>query len=356
MVTLNSTDELAAATATRSSVAVAPNARKVAVVGPESEILSAVQEQLGTRGCELSRFSDIAAFATSEAARETAVLYVPGHMRFEAALLAAPHLRAVLSPFTGIDGFNLEAATRAKVVIGNAPTPENFESMAEATLMLILACLYDLPGKVARLAGGGDHRGPMTSRMLKGKRVGMIGYGRIARSLSERLKCFGAINLAFSRHRRADPTSEVRMVGLEELLSTSDIVCVMTTLNDESRGLLDARRLALCKRGAIFVNVARGGLVDEEALYALAAQGHFARIALDVFAVEPLPMSSKLRLLPNAILTPHSIGHTAETHQSLIRAGLESILHVLAGEAPLYTCNPEVLPAWRERFGQGQSK
>jgi phosphoglycerate dehydrogenase-like enzyme len=332
---------------------VVADTRKVALAGPNVEIFSSVQEQLAARGCEVARFPDIAAFANSSVARETAVLYAPGHMRLEAALVAAPGLRAVLSPFTGIDGFDLDAATRATVVVGNAPTSENFESMAEATLMLILACLYDLPGKAARFASGGGP-GPMSSRMLKGKRVGMIGFGRIARALAERLNCFGAVNQAFSRQTHAVAGCNVQMVGLDELLSTSDIVCVMTTLNDQSRGMLDARRLALCKRGAIFVNVARGGLVDEVALHALAAEGHFARIALDVFAVEPLPMDSPLRSLPNAILTPHAIGHTAETHESLIRAGLESIQRVLAGEPPLYPCNPEVLPAWRERW-RGES-
>jgi phosphoglycerate dehydrogenase-like enzyme len=350
----NSTINLAQAASARSPAVVVADSHKVAIVGPDSEILSSVQDQLASRGRELARFPDINAFVASDATHETAVLYAPGHMRIEAALLAAPCLRAVLSPYTGIEGFNLDAATRATVVIGNAPTPENFESMAEATLMLILACLYDLPGKMARIAGGRD-RGPMTSRMLKGKRVGMIGFGRIARALAERLNCFGANCQAFTRRERAVPAPNVEMVGLDELLSTSDVICVMTTLNNESRGMLDARRLALCKRGAIFVNVARGGLVDEEALYALAAHGHFGRIALDVFAIEPLPMDSPLRSLPGAILTPHAIGHTAETHESLIRAGLESILRVLAGEPPLYPCNPDVLPAWRKRWNQGES-
>jgi phosphoglycerate dehydrogenase-like enzyme len=333
------------------------NVRKIALVAEAVGIFAKVQERLVAQGHEVIRFPDFSAFAASSAARETALLYALGHLPLDAATLAAaPNLRAVLSPHTGIEGFDLEAATRATVVVGNAPTAENFESMAEAALLLILACLYDLPGKTAQMASGGE-RLPVTSRMLKGKRVGMIGFGRIGRALAQRLDGFGAVNQAFTRHgAAAAEAANVAMVALDELLATSDIICVLATLNEESRGMLDAPRLASCKPGAILVNVARGGLVDEDALYELAAKGHFARIALDVFAIEPLPMGSPLRNLPNGILTPHAIGHTVETFQSLVDAGFESIIRVMAGDAPLYPCNPEVLPAWRARWHQGQTQ
>ena len=114
---------------------------------------------------------------------------------------------------------------------------------------------------------------------------------------------------------------------------------------------MSAEKLALMKKTAILVNVARGAIVDETALAQALRGKAIAGAALDCFAVEPLPADSLLRGLPNVILTPHMIGHTIEAHQSLEVATRENLDRILAGRPPRYVVNPDVLPAWRAKWG-----
>src|SRR5262249_47288485 len=130
----------------------------------------------------------------------------------------------------------------------------------------------------------------------------------------------------------------------------SDVVCVLTPLNAETRGMLDLERLRLMKPDALLVNTARGGIVDESALVQIARERPNLKIALDTFAQEPLLPDSPLRGLPNTILTAHAIGHTQESLTALPAAAIENVSRILAGEPPTYLRNPEVIPRWRLRF------
>jgi D-3-phosphoglycerate dehydrogenase len=188
--------------------------------------------------------------------------------------------------------------------------------------------------------------------MLSGKTVGLIGFGQIAQSVAARLPPWQCKMIATVRKPRPLP-DYVRAVPLDELLAESDVVVVLTGLNDETRGLLDAAKLARMKPDVTFVNVARGGIVDQNALARLASERPDMRIALDVFDPDPLEPDSPLRRLPNAILTPHMVGHTRETHERLPVVLLESIEKVIAGEAPDYVRNPQIIDAWCARFGGG---
>jgi D-3-phosphoglycerate dehydrogenase len=125
---------------------------------------------------------------------------------------------------------------------------------------------------------------------------------------------------------------------------------VLATLNDESEGLLDAERLTLLKHGAVLINAARGAIIDEPALIALAKRRPDLRLALDTFATEPLPADSPLRGLPNAILTPHMIGHTSEAQAALPGACVDNVKSLLSGQVPRYVCNPDVISRWRARW------
>ncbi len=140
-------------------------------------------------------------------------------------------------------------------------------------------------------------------------------------------------------------------VDLDTLLSTSDVVVVLASLNEQSRGLLSGEKLRLMKRSAIFINVARGAIVNEKALYEMLKAGAIAGAALDVFQVEPLPADNPLRLLPNVILTPHMVGHTFEAHHSLEVATRDNLDRILSSRAPRYVVNPAVLPAWTAKWG-----
>jgi phosphoglycerate dehydrogenase-like enzyme len=126
---------------------------------------------------------------------------------------------------------------------------------------------------------------------------------------------------------------------------------VLASLNPETRGLIGAEQLMLMKKTAILVNTARGAIVDEAALAEALRKGIITGAAIDCFEVEPLPNDSPLRGLPNAILTPHMIGHTVEAHHSLEVATRENLARVLSGEPPRYVVNPAVLPAWTAKWG-----
>ncbi len=288
-----------------------------------------------------------------QAAAGTDVLVAASTLAVRRPLLErTPRLRAVLSCITGTDGFDEAAATEFGIVVGNAPIPENAESLAEATIMLMLACTYNLRRSEALLRAQAPRPPKVHARMLKGRTIGLIGYGQITRAMIARLQGWGAVLQVASARAGLELPPGVRQIELEALMRSSDIVCVLTALTPATRGLIDAASLRLMKRGAIFINTARGGLVDETALAELAASGHLAMIALDVFEKEPLPGDSPLRALPNAILTPHMVGHTEDIAAALPIASVENVRRVLAGEPPVYVRNPEVLPAWTRRWAR----
>jgi len=266
----------------------------------------------------------------------------------------APRLRALISPVTGTEGFDEAAATARTILVANGQIPENYVSMAEATVMLVLAALYDLNGTQRVLTENLSRPEHLRARMLSGKTVGLIGFGQIAQSVAARLTPWQCTMVAAVRTPRALP-DHVRAVPLDALLATSDVVVVLASLNDQTRGLLDAAKLEQMKPNVTFVNVARGGIVDQKALARLAAERPDMRIALDVFDPDPLETDSPLRRLPNAILTPHMVGHTRETHERLPVVLLENIERVIAGKVPDHVRNPQIIDAWRARFaGSGR--
>jgi D-3-phosphoglycerate dehydrogenase len=279
------------------------------------------------------------------------IISCPGFAVSRSIIADCHRLRGIVSPITGIDGIDVAAATEAGIIVANGQVIENTESMAEATILLLLAAVYDLHGTEAVLRQNLPRPRVMKARMLKGKTVGLVGWGQISRAVAQRLAGWEAQIQASSRSRNAGHEGDVRFVGLEELLRTSDVVCVLSSLNPASVGLLNADRLRLLKQDAVLVNTARGAIIDEAALYQVARERPDLRLALDTFTVEPLPATSPLRDLPNAILTPHQIGHTQESSDALPPAAIENIRRILAGELPLYVCNPEIATQWLARWG-----
>jgi phosphoglycerate dehydrogenase-like enzyme len=175
--------------------------------------------------------------------------------------------------------------------------------------------------------------------------VGLIGYGRIARHVEQRLQGWGVTIQA------ADPYVE-GSVPLDELLRTSDVVSVHVVLTKETRNMLGARELALMKPSAILINTSRGGAVVEDALAEAINADRLAGAALDVFQQEPINMDNPLLACDpdRVILTPHSIGHNLESGPTGIQMALETIERALRGELPESVINPEVIPAWRRRL------
>jgi phosphoglycerate dehydrogenase-like enzyme len=266
------------------------------------------------------------------------------------ALMAkAPRLRAALSPVTGIDGIDLKAATAQAIVVGNTLVPESHESMAEATILMMLAALYDLRGSEHILRNNLPSRQPVAT-MAKAKTIGIIGFGQISRAIATRLAGWDLHLQTYAPRLREPLPAHVKRVELEDLLRSSDIVMVMASLTADTRNMMSAERLAMLKPGAILINTARGEIVDEAALYRLAKDGRLRAMAVDVFQTEPLPVDHPFRELPNAILTGHCIGHTVDTIAAMPRTAVENVTRVLRGEPPLSVKNPDVLDAWEKRW------
>lgn len=268
--------------------------------------------------CGASRPSEVAGWSETELLVAYGVPCDGGDMD------QAPHLRAIVVPSLGYEGVDVREAHRRGVAVANGRVAENFESVAEAAMLFILASLYRLRDAEERLRKNIPRSGPPQARMLKGKTVGIIGYGNIAKALVSRLSGWGT-RIFVSNRSRSELPENARQVSLEELLAHSDIVVPLVPLTDDTRRLLSRERLLSMKKGAVLVNLSRGEIVDEAALAADDVSGHLGAIALDVFCEEPLPSDSPLRSLSHATLVNHEISHTQENLGALLAMARRNI-------------------------------
>jgi phosphoglycerate dehydrogenase-like enzyme len=267
------------------------------------------------------------------------------------AMLAAPKLRGIVHPSIGTESIDLVAADELGIAVAHGPTPENFISMAESTVLLILAALYDLNGTERVLRANLPRPAQMRASMLAGKTVGLVGYGRIAQALALRLSTWGARIITSSRRFAAGHRDgAVEFVDMDTLLASSDILSLHLELGPQTRHFIDRERLHKMKRTAILVNTARGGLIDEEALTDALRDGVIGGAALDTFEVEPLAASSPLRDIEGVVLTPHMVGHTREVFEVMPDCMIENVNRLIEGKDPLYFRNPEVKAKWHERL------
>ena len=275
-------------------------------------------------------------------------LVVRSQTRVDAELLAAaaPRLSVVGVASVGIDRIDVEAATRAGVMIVNAPTG-NTIAAAEHTMALMLAMLRRIPEADASVRAGEWERGRYTGRELRGKTLGIIGLGKIGKSVARRAAAFEMRVIATDPYLTAEQAAEVgaRLVGLAELLHRSDVITVHTPLNAQTRGLLGRGAIEAMKAGAFVLNVARGGIVDEAALADALASGALAGAAVDVYASEPIAPDNPLRAARNVVLTPHLGASTAEAQDRVGLEMAEQVVSALAGVTPPYAVNaPSVAP------------
>ncbi len=308
---------------------------------------------LRERGCHVVHCTDFSAFGreSAELLKDADVFITISNFPCNRELMReGPRLRGIVSPFIGTEGIDEAAATELGIIVANGQVPENFLSMSESTIMLILASLYSLHWWESQLRENRPHPPRVPGRMLRRRTIGMIGFGQIARGIAARLAGWEVQLQTYLPRLRTPLPPEVKRVELEELLRTSDVVCILAPLNVETKGMLNLERLHLMKPDAVLINTARGGIVDETALVQISRERPNFKISLDTFAIEPLPADSELRGLPNAILTPHAIGHTQESLDALPVAAIENVSRILRGELPPYVRNPDVIPAWTARW------
>ena len=281
-------------------------------------------------------------------------LVVRSQTRVDAELLdaAAPRLSVVGVASVGIDRIDVEAATRAGVMIVNAPTG-NTIAAAEHTVALMLALLRHIPSADASVRSGEWERGRFTGRELRGKTLGIIGLGKIGKAVARRATGFEMRVLATDPYLTEEQAAEAgaKLVGLPELLHRSDLITVHTPLTAQTRGLLSRPQLEATKPGAFVLNVARGGIVDERALADALASGHVGGAAVDVYATEPMAPDNPLRGAPNLVLTPHLGASTAEAQDRVGLEMAEQVNMALAGVTPPYAVNaPAIAPETAPRL------
>lgn len=266
-------------------------------------------------------------------------------------LARAPRLRIGVSPIIGTDTIDVTAASDLGLVIAHGATPENFEGVAEAVVMLTGALVKRLPEKWSTFRAGG-WRPRTAGTMMRETTVGLVGFGNIGRATAARFGPFGTRLLAYDPYVDAAEMAAdgVESVDLATLLRRSDVVSVMTVLTDETHHLIGEAEIRAMRPGTYLINTSRGPCVDEEALIAALEEGHLAGAAVDTFETEPARSDNRLRTMDQVIATGHDIGHSELLYETLRRVALEQLEAGLCGITPPYVRNPTALPAWRVRL------
>ena len=252
------------------------------------------------------------------------------------AIAAAPNLKIIARAGVGLDNVDIPAATAANVLVVNAPT-SNIVSAAELAVALLLSAARNIVPANLALKDEKWKRSQFGGVELQGKTVGIIGMGKIGMLVAKRLAGFDMKFVAFDPYVTVAPAGgpKIEMVTLDELLKQSDFVTIHIPKTAETTGLLDAAALAKMKTTAFVINAARGGVLDETALYEALIAGKLAGAGLDVYEFEPTPPSALLEF-DNAILTPHVGGISPQAiHASVVRF-IENSEAYLAGK-PLLT-------------------
>ncbi|HWU47854.1 MAG TPA: phosphoglycerate dehydrogenase [Humibacter sp.] len=248
------------------------------------------------------------------------------------AVAAAPKLRVIARAGVGLDNVDIKAATTAGVMVVNAPT-SNIISAAELTIGHILSLARHIPAGHSSLTAGAWKRSKYTGVELYEKTIGIIGLGRIGALITARMQAFGTKVIAYDPYVTSARAQQlgVQLVTLDELLAQADFITIHMPRTPETIGMISDDQLARMKNTAYIVNVARGGLIDEDALYRALSTHSIAGAGLDVFATEP-PLSSPLLELENVIVTPHLGASTDEAQEKAGVSVARSVRLALSGE------------------------
>jgi D-3-phosphoglycerate dehydrogenase len=267
-----------------------------------------------------------------EAIRAADGLIVRSETRITAAELENPgKLRVIVRAGVGVDNIDVAAATRKGIVVMNTPGG-NTVSTAEHTITLLMSLARLTPAADASMRQGKWERSKFVGTQLAGRTLGVVGLGRIGREVARRAAGLDMKILGFDPFLAASGTAHLgieTVSELDQLLPRIDFLTVHTPLTDETRDLIDARRLALLPKGARVINCARGGIINEEALAEALSSGHLAGAALDVFVQEPLPADHPFLKLPNVVLTPHLGASTVEAQLSVAKEAAQLIVDYL---------------------------
>lgn len=258
-------------------------------------------------------------------------------------LMRLPRLRLLALTGMGVRHVDTRACLEQRILCCGSGTNSAAQT-AELALALMLAGARDLIAGDVSIRAGRFQEGTRLGYALEGQTLGLIGLGKIGIRVAEYARALGMRVLAWSPNldQARAAAAGAELAGKEQLLRDSDIVSLHLVLSDSTRRVLGAAELAQMKHGALLVNTARGGLIDEAALVAALYAGRL-RAALDVYDQEPLPLDHRLRNAPGTVLSPHLGFSTRATFRSFYGESLENIIAFLDGK-PLRVLNPEVLP------------
>jgi len=245
---------------------------------------------------------------------------------------AGTRLRIVGRAGVGLDNVDVEACTKRGILVINAPTA-NIMSATEHTMAMLLALCRNIPEAHASVKRGEWTRAKFMGIELHEKTLGVIGLGRIGSKVTKRALGFGMNVVAYDPYIPDSVfiETEARKVSLDELLSTADFITVHTPLSDETRGMLGAAEIAKMKDAAVVLNIARGGIYDEQALADALNSGKLAGAAIDVYEDEPPGKEHPLVHAKNVILSPHIGANTVEAQDRVAKQTSEMVVDALRG-------------------------
>ena len=271
-------------------------------------------------------------------------LIVRSQVQVDADLIAAGSRLVVIGRAgVGVDNVDLDAATRAGITVVNAPTG-NTIAAAEHTLALLYGVARRTAAADASVRRGEWKRAQFTGLELRGRTIGIVGLGKIGQAIASRARAMEMVVLGVDPYVTAEQAANhgAELVDLDTMLSRADVVSVHVPLTRATKGLIGRAAIAKLKPGAIVLNVARGGVVDEAAVAEALESGHLAGAGIDVFDHEP-PIDSPLLNAPNTLLTPHLGASTAEAQILVAEEVAAQVLEVLDGRSARYAVNAPLL-------------
>jgi len=261
-------------------------------------------------------------------------------------VLAASSLRVIARSGVGYDSVDVEAATELGIAVTCTPGA-NREAVAEHAVTLMLGVSHGFPARDNEARSGQWRRIPLPR--LSGKTLGLVGLGDIGKAVVPVAMGLGMTIIAHdpAADRQFAEENGVRLRSLDELLAEADVVSLHLPATPETTNMINAESLARMKPGAILVNTARGGLVDEDALADALESGHLAGAGLDVFNTEPLPPASRLAKSDKVLLSPHMAGLDEEALRTMARLAADSIVRLRQGRWPDgRVANPQIRDGW----------
>ncbi len=316
-----------------------PDAVHPTAVAVLDEAIAAGADLRYTAPGQMSRDQVMGAIGDADA------LIIRSATKVDAAMIdAAPKLKFIARAGVGVDNVDLPAATAHKIVVMNTPDG-NTISTAEHTIGLMLALARHIPQAHASLAGGKWDRKSFTGVELKGKTLGLVGFGRIGRAVAKRAAAFEMTVIAFDPYVSPEAAAEVgaELVSLDAVFERSDFISLHALLTPETREMINKTTLAKMKKGVRLIDAARGALINEADLAEAIKSGQVIGAALDVFAEEPPPAGNPLVNLPGVVHTPHLAASTDDAQVNVAIDAARLIVAALTKQDYQNVVNPAAL-------------